>query len=59
MEYSQEDLKQISQKGINEAQVEKQLELFKKGFPFLKLEAAASIQHGIMAPSDADRKKYI
>ena len=37
MEYSQEDLKQISQKGINEAQVEKQLELFKKGFPFLNL----------------------
>lgn len=59
MEFSQEDLKQISNKGINETQVEKQLELFKKGFPFLKLEAAASIQHGIMAPSDADRKKYI
>ena len=37
---SQEDLKQIALKGITEQQIETQLEEFKTGFPFLKLEAA-------------------
>ena len=40
---SPEDLKQIAEKGITEEQVATQLEEFKKGFPFLKLEAAAGI----------------
>lgn len=56
---SQEDLKQIAAKGITEAQVETQLEEFKHGFPFLKLEAAASIGHGITAPTGDERAKYI
>ena len=56
---SQQDLKQLAQKGISEAQVEYQLGQFKTGFPFLKLEAAASIERGIVAPNEADRKKYV
>lgn len=46
---SQEDLKQIAGKGITEEQINAQLEEFKTGFPFLKLEAAASIGKGILA----------
>ena len=46
---SQEDLKQIAEKGITEDQIKTQLEEFKTGFPFLKLEAAASIGRGILA----------
>ena len=56
---SQQDLKQLAQKGISEAQIEYQLGQFKTGFPFLKLEAAASIERGIVAPNEADRKKYV
>ena len=56
---SQDDLKQIAAKGITEAQVETQLEDFKQGFPFLRLEAAAAIGNGISAPSDDERARYI
>ena len=56
---SQQDLKQIAQKGISEAQIEKQLGEFKTGFPFLKLEAAAAIGKGIVAPEAAERKSYV
>ena len=56
---SQEDLKQIAAKGITEAQVETQLEEFKQGFPFLRLEAAAAVGNGIAAPGDDERLRYI
>ena len=56
---SQDDLKQIAGKGITEAQVEAQLEEFKHGFPFLRLEAAAAIGRGIEAPAENERAKYI
>ena len=36
-----------------------QLEQFKTGFPFLKLEAAAAIGKGIVAPTDEERTSYI
>lgn len=55
---SQDDLKQIASKGITEEQIKSQLEEFKTGFPYLKLEAAASIGHGIMALTDEDCKHY-
>ena len=56
---SQQDLKQLAQKGISEAQIERQLGEFKSGFPFLKLEAAAAIGRGIVAPTEAERKQYV
>ncbi len=56
---SQEDLKQITEKGITEQQIAVQLEEFKTGFPFLKLEAAAAIGKGIVAPDEQERKKMI
>lgn len=46
-------------KGITEEQIENQLNSFRKGFPFLKLKAAASLQNGILAPSDDECKRYI
>lgn len=56
---TQSDLNQIASKGISEEKLNKQLEDFKTGFPFLKLEAAASIGHGIIAPSDDERDAFI
>ena len=56
---SEKDLKQISEKGITPEQIENQLNEFKTGFPFLRLEAAASIGNGIIAPAEAERKSLI
>lgn len=55
----QEDLRQIAEKGITTEQVNNQLKQFEKGFPFLKLEAAAGIGNGIMSPIEKEREKYI
>ena len=55
---TQEDLKQIAGKGITEQQLHTQLEEFKTGFPFLKLEAAAGIGRGILATTPDERKAY-
>ena len=56
---TQQDLQQIAQKGITPEQIDIQLEEFKTGFPFLRLEAAASIGHGIVAPDENEQRKYI
>ena len=56
---TEQDLRQITQKGISEEKLNHQLEQFKTGFPFLKLEAAAAIGRGIIAPQEAERKQYV
>lgn len=55
----EKDLKQLAAKGISEQQIEAQLNQFKTGFPFLKLEAAASIERGILAPTDEEAQAYV
>lgn len=42
-----DDLSLLQAKGISEATLKEQLEAFKTGFPFLKIEASASIGNGI------------
>ena len=56
---SKQDLEQIALKGITEDQINTQLDEFKTGFPFLKLEAAAAIGNGIIAPDEDARKQYV
>ena len=56
---TQQDLKQIAQRGISEEQIETQLKEFETGFPFLKLEAAAAVGKGIIAPSEEVREASI
>lgn len=56
---TQEDKALLAKKGISEEQIAAQLACFEKGFPFLKLEAAASIGNGIVATSDSERDVYI
>lgn len=55
---SDKDLQQIAERGISEEQVHHQLEQIKTGFPFLRLEGAAAIGKGIMAPSAEERERY-
>jgi hypothetical protein len=56
---TQEDKELLAAKGITEQQIADQLASFEKGFPYLKLEAAASIGHGILAPAEEQRAAYL
>ena len=57
--FTESDLKQIAARGITEEQVRQQLEQIAEGFPFLKLEAAASVEKGIVAPDCEGRNAYV
>lgn len=57
--FNAEDILQIEQKGMNEAQINAQLENFKNGFEFLKLEGAAAVGKGIVAPTEDEAEAYI
>ena len=54
-----EDKVLLAGKGISEEQIAAQLQTFKKGFPFLKLKAAASVGNGILSPSEEACKQYV
>ena len=54
-----EDKDLLVKKGISEQQIVEQLACFEKGFPFLKLDAAASVEKGIMAPAENEMKNYL
>lgn len=54
-----EDKVLLEKKGISEAQIESQLESFRKGFPYLKLRAAASVGNGILRLGDDEVQQYI
>lgn len=56
---TEKDLKQIAERGISEKQVEAQLKQIAEGFPFLKLEAAASTEKGILVPSNDEKAQDI
>lgn len=56
---SNQDIQQIAKRGITEEQFNSQLADIKRGFPFLKIEAAASIGNGIAAPDAEQRARYI
>ena len=51
---SKADQALLSKKGISAQQVAEQLEKFKIGFPFLPIEAAATIGEGICSPSQSE-----
>ena len=54
-----QDKQFLAQKGISEEQIAEQLACFEKGFPYLKLAAAASVDNGILAPATDMQKKYL
>ena len=56
---TQEDKDLLAKKGISEQQIAEQLACFEKGFPFLKLFAAASVENrGIMLAGDFEKKFF-
>ena len=57
---TQEDKDLLAKKGISEQQIAEQLACFEKGFPFLKLFAAASVENrGIMLADENAQKTYL
>ena len=55
-----QDRELLAQKGITEEQLNRQLADLKHGFPFLELEAAASVDNGgIFAPTETERNLYL
>ena len=50
-----EDKELLAKKGISEEKIAEQLACFEKGFPFLKLSAAASV----MLATEADQQRYL
>ena len=56
---TQQDIDQITARGISVDQVNRQLEEIRTGFPFLHIDSAASVGNGITAPTVDERDKYI
>jgi hypothetical protein len=54
-----QDKELLENKGISEEQIAEQLACFEKGFPYLKLSAAASVEKGILAPDTDEQKKCL
>ena len=59
MQFSEKDIQQIEQKGLTLKKVEAQIDLFKKGIPFVNIKKAATIDDGILAFSDSETQRYI
>ncbi|MEO0902222.1 MAG: DUF4301 family protein, partial [Bacteroidota bacterium] len=59
IEFSQEDLKQLEEKGISKEKVLNQIETFKEGIPFVKLQKAAVVGDGILRFSDKEQDDLV
>lgn len=55
---TEQDANTLREKGISPERLEAQLEAFRKGFPYLKLAAAASTERGIYAPGEEARDNF-
>lgn len=54
-----EDKELLAHKNISETQITEQLKSFAKGFPFLQLNAAASIEKGILLPKTVEAQEFL
>lgn len=58
--FTHEDKELLAKRGISEQQIAEQLACFEKGFPYLKLAGAASVENkGIMIADSDEQKKYL
>ena len=59
IEFSPMDLQQLQEKGISKEKVLDQIEIFKEGIPFVRLEKAAIVSDGITKLTKAREKKLV
>lgn len=57
--FREKDLTQLNEKGVTAREAELQIEYLRKGFPFMKLSKAATINHGIIKLSEKQLKDFI
>jgi len=57
--FTESDNLQLDIKGISGDRIEEQLACFKKGFPYLKIQASASVEKGILAIPENDSSAYL
>ena len=57
--FSEKDINQIELKGLTLEKIQKQIELFKTGLPFVNLQSAATIGQGILKLSDEEKESFI
>jgi hypothetical protein len=56
--FNDRDLKQITEMGLTPEKVLRQIDSFKKGFPFARLNRPCTVGDGIHVLSGADLKRY-
>ncbi|MDR1406432.1 MAG: DUF4301 family protein [Tannerella sp.] len=54
-----EDRLLLAERNISEAQLNRQLERFATGFPYLEVKSSASVRKGIRAVTDEEQARYI
>ncbi|WP_347923798.1 DUF4301 family protein [Pontimicrobium sp. SW4] len=59
MNFTQNDIKQIEEKGLTVDKVISQIALFKKGVPFINLQSAATIDNGILSFNETEAEELI
>lgn len=59
MELTEADKKQLEKKGISKDKIIDQIETFKEGIPFVRLESAAVISNGISKFSEEEEEKLV
>ncbi len=59
MKFSEKDIQQITERGLTVEKVISQIELFKKGIPFITLKSTATINNGILSLSNEENNKFI
>ena len=59
IEWSNDDLRQMEEKGIAKTAVEAQLASFQKGFPYLSILKSADLESGITALSEKDKNEAL
>jgi len=57
--FTEQDLKQMATRGTAPETAEHQLAQIASGFPFLKLDGAATIGHGIMKPTEEEENAFL
>ncbi|MEM9078415.1 MAG: DUF4301 family protein [Bacteroidota bacterium] len=59
IEFSQEDLKQLQEKGISQEKVLGQIKTFEEGIPFVKLKKAAVVGDGVLRFSENEQENLV
>ena len=58
MIFTEQDIQQIESKGLTLDKVNSQIQLFQTGIPFVNLSSTATVNHGILNISEAEKKRY-